>query len=315
MRRGLESIVGALGGDLYAGGRRAMVPGPGHSARDRSVSLLLTGGGRVIAHSFAGDDWRSVLDELRARGLVDAGNRVVGSDTRAPPPRPHAPERLAVAAGLWAESRELTGTPGERHVRRRGVRRDLPSALRFHPAVPSAVYAGRGVRRGALIAAIHDAGGRLAGVEVTYLDPSGELARIPVVRKTIGARPAGSAVRLDPAGRSLVVGEGVFSCLSASEALEAPAWALLALGNLRAWTPPPGVRRVLIAADRGPPGEAAAAVLLRRLKDMGLRAEVRLPPRGYPDWNDARRAGAGEEAVKGGPEGGMGPPEGSGDDP
>ena len=39
----LRAIVEAVGGDLYEGGRRANIPAPGHSAEDRSVSLLLEG--------------------------------------------------------------------------------------------------------------------------------------------------------------------------------------------------------------------------------------------------------------------------------
>ena len=37
----LKPIVQALGGDLYDRGLRANIPAPGHSAADRSVSLLL----------------------------------------------------------------------------------------------------------------------------------------------------------------------------------------------------------------------------------------------------------------------------------
>ena len=71
---GLKETARALGGEVYAGGRRASVPGPGHSTADRSVSLVLEGE-RVLIHSFAGDDWRRVRDELRRRGLV--GRRCV----------------------------------------------------------------------------------------------------------------------------------------------------------------------------------------------------------------------------------------------
>ena len=47
----LRPIVQALGGDLYDRGLRANIPAPGHSAADRSVSLLLREG-RVIVHTF-----------------------------------------------------------------------------------------------------------------------------------------------------------------------------------------------------------------------------------------------------------------------
>ena len=50
-RGGLAAIVRALGGDLYAGGGRANVPGPGHSAADRSVSLMLSDGRSVLRKS------------------------------------------------------------------------------------------------------------------------------------------------------------------------------------------------------------------------------------------------------------------------
>jgi hypothetical protein len=305
-RSSLAAIVRALGGDLYDGGYRAVVPGVGHSPADRSVSLLLANG-RVVAHSFAGDDWRDVLDDLRARGLIDAENRLVGGQGGLAPGRPSERERRAVAARLWAEARELPGTLGERHVRSRSVARGLSPALRFHADVPSAVYLDRGVRRPALLAAIQDPAGALTGVEVTYLAPTGDAARLAVPRKTVGVRPSGAAVRLDAPGPRLLVGEGVFTCLSASEALGLPAWALLAVGNLRAWTPPPEVERVLIAADRGAPGEMGAAALARRLRFLGVQAEVRPPPQGFADWNDAARAGGGGEAGKAGPVWGMGP--------
>ncbi len=69
----LATIVQTLGGDLYDRGRRANVPAPGHSAQDRSVSLLLEGD-RVVVHTFGGGDWREVLDHLRDLKLIDAAN-------------------------------------------------------------------------------------------------------------------------------------------------------------------------------------------------------------------------------------------------
>jgi hypothetical protein len=65
----LRTIVRVMGGNLYDGGRRANIPAPGHSRRDRSVSLLEIGG-RLIVHTFGDGDWRQVRDDLRARGLL-----------------------------------------------------------------------------------------------------------------------------------------------------------------------------------------------------------------------------------------------------
>ncbi len=283
----LARIVRALGGDLWAGGRRANVPAPGHSAEDRSVSLLLVGD-RVVAHGFGGVGWQEVMADLATRGLVDADGRICGGAVTAKPePLRTRAERTAVAAKLWAEGDRVVGTLSERHIRHRGVTRPLPSALRHHGAAPAAVYDDQGACRPALMAEIRDPDGDLCAVEVTYLAADGARARIRLPRKTIGALTPGCAVRLDAAVPELLVAEGVFSALSASERFGLPAWALLSTSNLRAWTPPEGVRRVLIAADRGVDGERSARVLADRLRRRGVAVRLAWPPAPFGDWNEA----------------------------
>jgi putative DNA primase/helicase len=60
-----REIALALGGDVVSFNRVA-APGPGHSSKDRSLSVLITGSD-VIVHSFAGDDWRVCKDYVRSR--------------------------------------------------------------------------------------------------------------------------------------------------------------------------------------------------------------------------------------------------------
>lgn len=297
----LAPIVRALGGDLWAGGRRANVPGPGHGPKDRSVSLLLARG-RVVVHCFAGDDWRDVLAELADLGLVDEDGRLAGAGGGGAPGDPSRRERVAAARRLWSEGRPLGRTLSARHLTLRGV--DAPvEGLRHHPEVPAAVYAGRGPRRPALLAAIRAPDqGEVVGVEVTYLAPNGTRARLTLPRKTVGLCPAGAAVRLAPASSELLVGEGVFSCLSAGRRFGLPAWALLSTRNLRRWRPPPGVRFVVIAGDRGAEGEAAARTLAAALRGQGVRGAIRWPPAPFGDWNEALGCGPG---VEGEGEGGL----------
>jgi hypothetical protein len=296
----LAQIVRALGGDLYARGRRANIPGPGHSRTDRSVSLLLVGG-RVIVHGFAGEDWREVLDHLQARGLVDSRGRLLRGGE--PLPAADEPEQLsrraraAAACALWAEARPIAGSLSERHCRGRGLAGPWPAALRHHPALAAEAYSGRGPRRPALLAAIHDRDGELVGIEITYLAAEGGRARMSLPRKTVGLAPAGSAVRLAEAGSRLLVGEGVFTTLSAAARFGWPAWALLSTRNLRAWRPPPGVRQVLVAGDRGRDGERSARILAAALSAAGIHGSLRFPPAPFGDWNDAGVAAA---AVGGG---------------
>ena len=299
----LASIVRAIGGDLYAGGRCASVPGPGHGPQDRSVSLLLVGD-RVVINTFAGEDWRQVAHHLRKLGLIGPAGQLLDHRSAGAPAaveRPNPLARVGCARQLWDDARPLPGTLSERHCRGRGVVGALSAALRHHPAVPAAVYQAAGVRRPALVAAIRAVDGELCGVEVTYLAPNGERARMRTPRKTVGACPAGAAVRLDPCGPSLLVGEGVFTTLSAGRRFGRPAWALLSVRNLVRWRPPPGVADVLVAGDRGAVGEAAMDALVGELKSQGVSAAGRLPPTPFADWNDADQGGGleGEEGREG----------------
>ncbi|MEW5683650.1 MAG: toprim domain-containing protein [Pseudomonadota bacterium] len=304
----LAALVCAYGGDLYAGGRRALVPAPGHSPQDRSVSLLLQDG-RVIAHGFGGADWREVLDDLRDRGWIDGENRLLEGGVPLPEggfraAAPTRAERTPAAVRLWREGGPIrAGSPAALYAAARGVDLALADgdALRAHAAAPAFAYADRGPRRPALLAAVCDPTGALTAVEITYLDGLGRRrAAGRLSRKTIGAVPAGSAVRLAGPGPAMLVGEGVFTTLSAMRRFAVPGWALLSTGNLRRWRPPPGVRHVLIAGDRGADGERSAAVLQAALSETGVFAEVALPPAGYGDWNDLDQEKA-EEGRTGAP--------------
>ena len=211
------------------------------------------------------------------------------SAARSPPPPSHS-QRTSVALELWREAEPIGRQLSAVHIRGRGVDRPIPisDALRHHRAVPACVYAAKGPSRPALLAAVTSADGEFCAVEVTYLAPGGGRALgVRTSRKVIGVLPAGCAVRLDAVCEELVVGEGVFSTLSAAGRFSQPGWALLSAHNLRAWIPPVGVRRVLIAGDRGVEGERSARFLRRRLRSPELSASIAWPPVGAGDWNEA----------------------------
>ncbi|CAN7640884.1 toprim domain-containing protein [Phenylobacterium sp. LjRoot219] len=247
----------------------------------------------MIAHAFGGADWRDALASLRELGLIDEESRLpCDRQVARPPAQPDLTkrEREAVALALWDAGDEIGGTLSESYLRIRKVARRLPGdvALRHHGSAPVAVYAASPLTKPAMLAGVRDTAGRVTAIEIVYLDAGGMRARWPrVSRKTVGRMGRGSAVRLDAAGPELLVAEGVVTALSASERLALPAWALLSTGNLRGWWAPETVRRVVIAADRGADGEASAEVLASRLRRAGVRAEVRLPPSPFGDWNDA----------------------------
>ena len=290
----LKAIVQALGGDLYDRGSRANIPAPGHSRADRSVSLMLRQG-RIIVHTFGDGDWRGVLDDLRARGLIDVHNAPTSGGPGAGRPAVGVltssdADRLAAARRFWDAGRPVAGTLSERHCRLRHIERALPGpdVIRHSGQAPVSAYGDDRLRRPALLVGICDASGDFTAVEVTYLTPGGQRAtdlRLP--RKTVGPVPPGTAARIDPAAPEMLVAEGFFTTLSASECFSLPGWALMSTRNLRGWSPPAGVRSVLIAADRGKDGEASAEILRLRLVRLGLRAQVALPPEPHGDWNEA----------------------------
>jgi hypothetical protein len=63
----LRAIAEALGGGVSGSSVRA--PGPGHSPRDRSLSITLTSRAPngFLVNSFAGDDALTCLDYVRAK--------------------------------------------------------------------------------------------------------------------------------------------------------------------------------------------------------------------------------------------------------
>jgi hypothetical protein len=251
-RGALGPIAEAMGGECYDGGRSALVPAPGHSLSDRSVSLRLAGD-RVLVHVFSGGDWREVVDALRQLGLVDDQNRLTGQSARGAVRGAHGGaaadslsdrQRRAAAQALWDSGRAIAGTLSERHARRRAIEGPLPGphALRHRGDTPTSLYHPGRHRRPALLAAITDPQGGLVGVEVAYLAANGAKASgLRAPRRTIGRLVPGCAVRLQQPQRHMLVAEGVFTTLSAMERFGLPGWALLSTGHLRRWTP--GLRR------------------------------------------------------------------------
>jgi putative DNA primase/helicase len=290
----LRNIVRALGGELYAGGRRANVPYPGHSRADRSLSIL-SDNGRVVVSCFGAGSWKEALGHLKDLGLIDRDNRPTGSGLPMPGPLPLVVcrrEKTAAAKAIWEGGRAIGRTLAEKHLRFRHITGDPPGTrvARFSQAVPLSAYRTEPwiATRPALLVAIRDAGGAFTGVEVAYLSANGRRAdelRLP--RKHIGRVPAGSAVRIDPAATDMLVAEGFVTALSARARFSLPAWALLSTRNMRAWSAPPWVQSVLIAGDNGADGRRSASLLAERLEAEGVRACLAFPDERYGDWNDA----------------------------
>ncbi len=283
----LERIVAACGGILLDGGTRALICGPEHSRKDRSVSLRETEDGRLLIHCFSPrDDWRSVRAALAAKGLLDLETPAAGPNriiARKIASQPMAEERIRRARRIWEESHAIGFTAATIYLRNRAIPPDLwgSPALRFHPRMTSLDDRRR---RPALIAAIKDANGEVQGVQVTLLSAHGAAkAAVPTPRRVIG-KLMGGVVRLAEPKSELVVGEGVETMLSATQALGLPGWAALTADNLSQFCPPKSVKKLVIAIDNDAAGYAACERLKRRLT---IAVEIAPPPHGADDWNAA----------------------------
>ena len=201
------------------------------------------------------------------------------------PDDPGTYDRTEAARSLWRRCRSIDGTHAEAYLHARAIHNCRFPALRFHAAL---FYRDNDVVRHlpALVAAVTGADGNIAGVHRTWLDPL-RATKAPVARprKALG-HVYGRAVRFGgPIAGTLLVGEGIETVLSLVTALpDTIAAAALSAGSLGAFTPPPGVTRLLIARDNDPEGERAAALLQRRCRENGVSAVVMVSERN--DFND-----------------------------
>ena len=198
-------------------------------------------------------------------------------------------DATVAARRLWRRCRAIGGTHAEAYLLARGLARCRFAALRFHPALR--YREGQSVQLlPALVAAVTQPGGRVLGVQRTWLDP-GTPAKASVAspRKALG-KVHGLAVRFGRAGGQslespLLVGEGIETVLSLVTAVPGiRAAAALSAGSLGAFAPPPGVSRIVIARDNDDEGERAAGRLALRCARAGVAATVIVPEGG--DFND-----------------------------
>jgi len=215
------------------------------------------------------------------------------------PKKPKAPGGTpAAAARLFAASLPVAGTLADTYLRARGLTHGgTMSALRFHPKCWHRDEGQtRSILRPALIAAVTDGAGALRGVHRTWLAPDGKgKAAVETQRRAMG-HLLGNAVKLTPHNDILVVGEGIETMLSLSEAAPClPVWAALSSGHLGAVLLPERVQRLYIAIDRDPAGQRAAERLSARATEVGIAAQVLEPLLG--DFNDDLRAN-GKDALR-----------------
>jgi len=282
-----HDIARVLGGEAY--GNRVLCPGPGHSSRDRSLTVWLQpeapNGFRV--HSFAGDDPLACRDYVReALGLAPWQPARLIAQGRQQARRPEQSDhdlvrRITSAAAIWKQTVEFRGTLAEDYFRSRGLvlGTDLDDVIRFHTETTTLV---------ALYRDIHT--DEPCGIHRTFLDRRGR----KLCRKMLG-RAKGAAVKLDGDASvtfGLYIGEGVETCLSARQEGFQPTWALGSASAIASFPVLPGIDAITILAehDDGGANRSATDACAARYVAAGCEALMIDPRAG--DLNDLMRKAA-----------------------
>lgn len=274
----------ALGGDVV-GRNRVLCPGPGHSARDRSLSVTFTPDGFTV-FSHAGDDWRDCKDHVRERlGLGD----FKPTDRRPAPvavtPSPEDHDRTQRAVAIWREARPIQETPAEVYLASRGVSYQ-DEALRWHPSCPF----GKGERHGCMIGLVRNiVTNEPQAIHRTAIDANGR----KIDRKAYGPIGGGAVKLTDDADVSKVIaiGEGIETALSIRELPDLsnmPVWSVLSANGITAFPVLPGIESVWIAADNDASGtgQSAARAAGERLHAAGIETIIIASTQAGADLND-----------------------------
>ncbi|MEK1886243.1 MAG: toprim domain-containing protein [Phyllobacterium sp.] len=280
----ITDLAGRLGGELH--GDRIRCPGPGHSPKDRSLSVHFKPDGSFSVCSFANDDWMTCRDHVKAlcgmpqfesrheRSIAPPSKRNVRIETKS--------EQQKIAR-LWREALVPQGTLVETYLNRRGL--ILPDdvamrTIRFHPACPWQNEHGIVIRaavmlcRYAPIIGDTDPDAPPMALHRTRLraDGSGHLG------KKMSGSPLGKVIKLTP---DELVTEGLFLTEGVETGLEAwkrglrPIWATSTAGALRTFPVLPGIEHLSICADHDQAGLLAAQECGERWSGAGKEACIR----------------------------------------
>ncbi|MGH6893812.1 MAG: DUF7146 domain-containing protein [Dongiaceae bacterium] len=279
-----EAIAKGLGGRKAGGGWMARCPA--HDDREPSLSIRESDDNKVLVRCHAGCDQARVITVLLSRGLWGQNGHHRGpplhSHERCLANEPDHRKRTEAALALWQATQPADGTPVETYLRSRGLAVSPLPTIRFHAGLkhPS------GDVWPAMVALItRGADDAPLAIHRTYLAHDGS-GKAPVDPQRMMLGPCrGGAVRLAARESTLMVGEGLESCLAAAQATGNSAWAALSTSGLRSLDLPLTANDLIVLADGDDPGEAAARDCALRWKREGRRVRIARPPQGL-DFND-----------------------------
>jgi hypothetical protein len=290
-------VTSRLSGDWC--GAYGLAPAPGHSKRDRSLSIRPhpSDPDDVILHSFAGEDWRAIKNDLRRGGILPAKD--FQCPKRAAPPRrlesksqeaAYKAGRRELAKTLWKRRQRADGTVVGAYFRWRGIEMSpLPGTLGYLPANPPrhgypAMIAAFGLADEQEPGRVALEDGGVQGVHLTFLAPDGKgKAPIEKPRKMIGTCKGLPIVLAPPNdGLALCICEGIESALSAHQVGGVGAWAAASAAFMPALADvvPDYIETLIIAAEADPAGQRGAIQLAERVAARGFEVRITGATRG-----------------------------------
>ena len=195
---------------------------------------------------------------------------------------PASDRNQKIALGIWDASESLSGTLAETYLEGRGISEKSISDLRCHQNLKHP----DGRLLPAMIGRVaNPMTNKFLGVHRTFLNPSGKAKAFGEKPKLMLGPCIGGGVKLREATDTILIGEGIETCLSAMQVTKIPAWAALSTSGMKALQLPTSITTVYVLADGDDAGEAAATSCAKRWSAEGRIVRIARPPRGF-DFND-----------------------------
>lgn len=259
---------------------------------------------KEFAHCFGcgwhGDIIRFVQDK-EGCGFREAYQRLANDDlpTWTPQERNKAQaeqrledlEKVKDARRFYAEAVSILGTPAEVYLRARGISINPPEFVRFGmvPSWRNKETGEWGRKRPAVICGAQDGTGAIVGIQRIFFKDDDPALGKKDCKLSLGTIK-GSALRLAPADRAIIMAEGPEDGLSImQEGPGLPVWVPFGTSMMPSVDFPDMVRRVVIAGQNNTAGRIAANKAAIALSDRGLDVAFAWPAPTYDDWNDQLR--------------------------
>ena len=275
-----RSVARALGGNVV-GRDQVAAPGPGHSKRDRSLSVRLspTAPDGFLVNSHAGDDFAQCRDHVKhALGLPTGKTSPPRSATTISITfaKPEHDDRTDSALKVWAEGVDPRGTPAEAYLQSRRLELDESvsgEVLRYHPRLRAMLALFRNILTN-----------EPQAVSRTFFDH-----RLQKRDRKFMGPVGGAAIKLDADEDvlgGLHVGEGIETCLAARMLGLRPSWALGSASAIAAFPVLSGVECLTLLREHDEANRCAADACAANWTAAGREA-FNIRPIAGKDLNDS----------------------------